>query len=107
MKTALNRITKCTLSYSFPLACQEPGTVTVNVESSTGNYLGNTLFEYVDEVQDILQQLVRDSRLQAMFFHFWAQELGNKTDESEKRRPSQPPPNFKTDGMCLVKCFVS
>ena len=98
------RITKYTLSHSFPLACQEPGIVTGKVRSSTGNYLGETSFEYVDEVPDILQQLEHDKALHETFFHLWSQGLGNKTDEREKQQPSQPAPSFKTEGMFSLKC---
>ncbi|KAJ7383811.1 hypothetical protein OS493_025683 [Desmophyllum pertusum] len=91
----LTKINDVNLTGQVP-ACPVPGIVTVKVKSSTGNYLGETLFEYVDEIQAILRQLVHDEELQGMFFHLWAQGLGNKTDESEKRRPSQPSSSFKT-----------
>lgn len=86
--------------YSFhPLAYQAPGLVTVKVVSSTGSYLGETLFEYIDEVQDIMRQLVRDKEMHSAFFHIWAQELAKETSKTEEPQPSQANPSFKTAGM--------
>lgn len=70
------------------------------MESSTGRYLGETLFEYADEVEDILQQLVHDAGLQARFFQIWSQGLGNRTNDGEKQKTSQTTgSSFKPAGM--------
>ena len=49
----------------------------------TGGVLGETTFEYVDEVGNVLELLLRDQKLQARYFHLLAKEL--------ERRPSSPP----------------
>ena len=76
--------------------------VTVKVESSAGRYLGETLFEYMDEVEDILRQLVHDGGLQARFFHIWAQGLRDKTNTTEDRETSQTALSFKAAGMFRI-----
>ena len=49
----------------------------------TGGVLGETTFEYVDEIGNVLELLLRDQKLQARYFHLLATEL--------ERRPSSPP----------------
>ena len=66
------------------LAGQIPGPVAVTiVHTLTGGVLGETTFEYVDEVGNVLELLLRDQKLQARYFHLLAKEL--------ERRPSSPP----------------
>ena len=79
----------------YSVASQVPGTVTVTVKSIRGSFLGETSFDYVDEVENVLQMLLRNRRLQARYFLLLAQELGNRslsdpTDHlKEDKHPSE------------------
>lgn len=99
----------------YSVASQVPGTVTVTVKSIRGNFLGETSFDYVDEVENVLQMLLRNRRLQARYFLLLAQELGNRslsdpTDHvKEDKHPSE---HFSSEkpGITLesgVFCFDS
>ena len=84
----------------FTLAADSPGYVTVKVHSLQGQYLGETPFHYEDEVEDLLQLLIRDCKLQARYFRLLAQELGNRTSETEKK--TSEPSSFTNTGMILA-----
>ena len=92
----------------YSVASQVPGTVTVTVKSIRGNFLGETSFDYVDEVENVLQMLLRNRRLQARYFLLLAQELGNRslsdpTDHvKEDKHPSE---HFSSEkpGITLVE----
>lgn len=85
------------MSSFHPLAYPTPGFVTVKVLSSAGRVLGETSFEYIDVVEDILKKLVHDTRMQSKFFHCWAQELGKVLSEPENLLPGDR--EFKKSGM--------
>ncbi|XP_078354207.1 uncharacterized protein LOC144638813 isoform X1 [Oculina patagonica] len=93
----LNKVNEVNLTGTVP-AYQVPGPVKVKVMSSTGSYLGDTSFTYIDDIEDVLRLLIHDRELQSTFFHLWAQGLGNETSESEtkQRHSSQAPSNFNT-----------
>ena len=62
----------------------------MTVQTLTGQYLGKTWFFYVDEVQEVLRQLVKDAAMQSLFFNLWAQEhgsLGNGSNVSHSLYP--------------------
>ena len=73
-----------------------------------GNLLGETSFVYVDEVEDVLQMLLHNRRLQARYFLLLAQELGNRswTDPTdhikEDKHPSEHSSSEKP-GITLVQ----
>ena len=87
------------MSSFLPLASHSPGVVNVEVVSSTGSYLGHTIFTYIDVVDDILKKLVHDQDLHRRFFHLMAQELRNALRKPEGRQPLPAIPGFKTPGM--------
>ena len=93
---------------SYSVASHVPGTVTVTVKSMRGNLLGETSFVYVDEVEDVLQMLLHNRRLQARYFLLLAQELGNRswTDPTdhikEDKHPSEHSSSEKP-GITLVQ----
>ena len=91
------------MSSFLPLAYPSPGVVTVEVVSSTGSYLGQTLFEYIDTVDHILKRLEHDQELHRRFFHLMAQELRSALRKPEKRQPSPAIPGFKIPGMCAFQ----
>ncbi|XP_068728212.1 uncharacterized protein [Montipora capricornis] len=70
-------------------AASAPGVVTVIVQASDGQYLGTTVFTYVDEEQEVLRRFITSGRLQAKFFAFLAEELKvprkSETDEEKAR----------------------
>ena len=63
---------------------QTPGLVTVTVITDSGQDLGFTVFEYVDDMEDLLKQLVKDRLLQARYFAMLSTEFafGNVTSGS-------------------------
>ena len=63
---------------------QAPGLVTVIVITDSGQDLGFTVFEYVDDMEDLLKQLVKDRLLQARYFAMLSTEFafGNVTSGS-------------------------
>ena len=63
---------------------QAPGLVTVTVITDSGQDLGFTVFEYVDDMEDLLKQLVKDRLLQARYFAMLSTEFafGNVTSGS-------------------------
>lgn len=82
-----------------PLAYPSPGVVTVQVVSSTGSHLGQTLFEYIDPVDDILKKLVHDKELHSRFFYLMAQEMRTALSKPEKPQPSSAISGYKTPGI--------
>ncbi|XP_022803776.1 uncharacterized protein LOC111341089 [Stylophora pistillata] len=76
----------------------EPGIVTVKVQSRDGIFLGNILFEYVDADKTYLKRLVTDPKLLQKFYMQMAEEQGKKTRESEKQPNLQPPYIVTTAG---------
>ena len=93
----------CFFFFFYFLSCTsaspEPGFVTVRVESSNGNYLGETSFEYYEEPnnQDVLRLLVHDPELQQRFFKYWVEGL------SERQQKLQPPSNVTPAGTFLYQ----
>lgn len=63
---------------------QAPGEVTVTVVTDSGQDLGFTFFKYVDDMEDLLKQLVKDRLLQARYFALLSTEFafGNVTSGS-------------------------
>ena len=63
---------------------QAPGEVTVTVITDSGQDLGFTFFKYVDDMEDLLKQLVKDRLLQARYFAMLSTEFafGNVTSGS-------------------------
>ena len=63
---------------------QAPGEVTVTVITDSGRDLGFTFFKYVDDMEDLLKQLVKDRFLQARYFAMLSTEFafGNVTSGS-------------------------
>lgn len=94
----LTKVNQVNLKGTIP-AYHSPGVVTVQVVSSTRSHLGQTLFEYIDAVDDILKKLEHDEELHRRFFHFMAQELRNATRKPENRQPSPAISGFKTPGI--------
>jgi len=86
------------VSSFHPLAYHSPGPVTVEVVSSTGSYLGQTSFTYIDVVDYIFKELEDDYELHRRFFHVMAQEVGNALRNPGKRQLSTTIPGFKTPG---------
>jgi len=86
------------MSSFHPLASNSPGLVTVEVVSSTGSYLGQTLFNYIDVVDYIFKELEDDHELHRRFFHLMTQEIRNALRNPEKRQPSPAIAGFKTPG---------
>ena len=93
---------KTNMSSFHPLASHSPGVVTVEVVSSTGSYLGQTLFKYIDVVDNILKELEHNEELHRRFFQLMAQEVRNALRNPEKLQPSPAIPGFKTPGMCAL-----
>ena len=62
--------------------------MSVKVQTSNGRYLGETSFEYTDVINDVLQMMLRDRELQAIFFSRLAKDLARKTDETEREQTS-------------------
>ena len=65
-------------------AASSPGRVDVKVQTSDGQYLGSTVFTYVDEDQEVLWRFITSDRLQSKFFTFLAQELTIQESKTEK-----------------------
>lgn len=63
---------------------QAPGEVPVTVITDSGRDLGFTFFKYVDDMEDLLKQLVKDRFLQARYFAMLSTEFafGNVTSGS-------------------------
>ena len=57
-------------------ASQQPGPVSVTVNTQDDRLLGMTYFMYVDEIQEVLKQIVKDPALQALYLTMWSQEHG-------------------------------
>lgn len=98
----------CNNCLLYSVASQVPGTVTVTVKGMTGNFLGETSFDYVDEVENVLQMLLRNRRLQARYFLLLAQELGNRSlsDPTDHlKEDKQPSEHFSSEkpGITLVQ----
>lgn len=84
----------------YILAGQAPGHVAVKVQTFTGRLLGETTFEYVDEVEHVLQILLRDRRLQARYFYLLAEKLTSKPSETDD--DTHEPPNSQVTGKALA-----
>ena len=61
--------------------------MSVKVRTSSGHYLGETSFEYIDDIRDVLQLMLHDAKLQASFFRRLAEKLERKTDETDRKQP--------------------
>ncbi|XP_073227617.1 uncharacterized protein [Porites lutea] len=77
-------------------AGQAPGHVAVKVQTFSGRLLGETTFEYVDEVEHVLQILLRDRKLQARYFYLLAEKLTSKPSETDDN--THEPPNSQVTG---------
>ncbi|XP_078354175.1 uncharacterized protein LOC144638793 isoform X1 [Oculina patagonica] len=71
----LEKLNPFTLAGTLP-AAQQPGPVPITVSTQAGRWLGMTYFMYVDEIQEVLKQLVKDPALQSLYFAMWSQEHG-------------------------------
>ena len=92
----------------YSVASHVPGTVTVTVKSMRRNFLGETSFVYVDEVENVLQLLLRDRQLQARYFLLLAQELGNRSSSDptdHAKEDKHPSEHFSSEkpGITLVQ----
>ena len=61
----------------FYLASPSPGEVTVTVITDAGENLGFTLFNYIDDKKNMLEQLVKDPMLQAEYFLILSTKFAN------------------------------
>lgn len=69
------------LSFNFTpyiyLGSPSPGKVTVTVITEAGKDLGFTLFNYIDDKENMLKQLVNDPMLQAKYFLILSTKFAN------------------------------
>ena len=65
-------------------AASSPGMVAVKVQTSDGQYLGATVFTYVDEDQEVLRRFITSDSLKSKFFNFLAQELAIRERKTEQ-----------------------
>ena len=56
-------------------AASSPGRVDVKVQTSDDQYLGSTVFTYIDKDQEAYEQFITSNRLQSKCLNFLAQEL--------------------------------
>ena len=82
------------------LAGQAPGHVAVKVQTMSGRLLGETTFEYVDEVEHVLQILLHDRKLQARYFYLLAEKLTSRPSETDDN--THEPPNSQVTGKALA-----
>ena len=87
------------MSSFLPLAYHAPGLVTVEVVSSTGSYLGETSFEYIDAFEFMFKKLEHDQELHSRFFHLMTQEMRNALKKTEKGQLLSAIPGLKSPGM--------
>ena len=83
VKTASFSLTK-THSFFNSTAASSPGIVPVKVRTSDGQYLGSTVFTYVDEDQEVFRRFITSNRLQSKFFSFLAEGLAIRESETEQ-----------------------
>jgi len=102
----LTKVNQVNLKGTIP-ASHSPGVVTVEVVSSTGSYLGQTLFKYIDVVDNILKELEHNEELHRRFFQLMAQEVRNALRNPEKLQPSPAIPGFKTPEDKRKRVFVA
>jgi len=76
------------------------------VHTSSGDYLGETPFEYFDEIKDTLQLVIRNDRLRALFFRLMAQDLENKSSETLSKE-TLISSSFKITGKAIDKLLGS
>ena len=81
-------------------AASSPGRVDVKIQTSDGQYLGSTVFTYVDEDQEVFRRFITSNRLQSKFFSFLAQELAVRESKTEKDGTS------KCSSECLDSWYV-
>lgn len=81
-------------------AASSPGRVDVKVQTSDGQYLGSTVFTYVDEDQEVFRRFITSDRLQSKFFSFLAQELAIRKSKPEQDETS------KCSSECLDSWYV-
>jgi len=81
-------------------AASSPGRVDVKVQTSDGQYLGSTVFTYVDEDQEVFRRFITSNRLQSKFFSFLAQELEVRESKTEQDGTS------KCSSECLDSWYV-
>lgn len=48
----------------------------MTVSTQDGRLLGMTCYMYVDEIQEVLKQVVKDPALQSLYLTLWSQEYG-------------------------------
>ena len=65
---------KMFLNITLITASQKPGPVLVTVSTQDRRFLGMTYFKYVDEIQEVLKQVVKDPALQFLYLTMWFQE---------------------------------
>ena len=73
-----------THSFFNSTAASSPGIVPVKVQTSDGQYLGSTVFTYVDEDQEVFRPFVTSKRQQSKFFSFLAEGLAIRESETEQ-----------------------
>ena len=81
-------------------AASSPGMVAVKVQTSDGQYLGATVFTYVDGDQEVLRRLITSDRLKSKFFTFLAHELAIRESKTKQDGAS------KCSSECMDSWFV-
>lgn len=71
----VHKLNPFTLSGSVP-SSDQPGDVPVTVTTQSGQRLGMTCFQYVDDMREVARQLVHDPAKQALWFAILCQEYG-------------------------------
>ncbi|XP_068675763.1 uncharacterized protein [Montipora foliosa] len=71
----VHKLNPFTLSGSVP-SSDQPGDVPVTVTTQSGQRLGMTCFQYVDDMREMARQLVHDPAKQALWFAILCQEYG-------------------------------
>ena len=59
-----------------------PGTVTVEITTNDGDYLGKTEFTYVNQDEEAMKRIVQSRTLQGQFFKMWSKQY--EKNESEE-----------------------
>ena len=59
-----------------------PGTVSVEITTKNGHYLGETQFTYVNQYEETMKQIVQSKPLQGQLFKMLSKQCEN--DESEE-----------------------
>ena len=85
-------ILKLNIAKIISAAGTGPGCVVVRVltQSNPPEDLGRTLFTYYDEVEQVLEQLVRNRKMQGKFFKKYSKQYeSDESDENDEKRRKQ------------------